>query len=50
MNYADYWKKHHPESSQEHTKRIPHANHSYQKAKNRTKTTTKGSARSMKIR
>jgi len=37
-------------TSQEHTKRIPHANHCYRKATNRTTTTTKGSTRSMKIR
>ncbi len=37
-------------TSQEHTKRITHANHCYRNATNRTTTTTKGSARSMKIR
>ena len=37
-------------TSQEHTKRIPHANHCYRNATNRTTTTTKGSVRSMKIR
>jgi hypothetical protein len=37
-------------TSQEHTKRIPHANHCYQNALNRTTTTLKGSAHSMKIR
>ena len=36
-------------TSQEHMKRIPHANHCYQNAMNRTTTTTKGSARSIKI-
>ncbi len=36
-------------TSQEHTKRIPHANHCYQNATNGTTTTTKDSARSMKI-
>jgi hypothetical protein len=37
-------------TSQEHMKRIPHANHCYRNATNRTTTTTKGSTRSMKIR
>ncbi len=37
-------------ASQEHTKRIPHANHCSRNATNRSTPTTKGCARSMNIR